>query len=771
MVFVILTTWRKHSACCRLATGNSRGAILPLLLLLLVPILGLLALVVDLGVILNSNRDLEQKTRNASLSALSAFQDQYRYLSTQPIGERGCEYCNLFGVNCVPRCSMEAASKRANEVAFTNMSLGERFSRDPSSPIDEFAPKNSSATSTIPDESEFRMGVYYWFPPSECGQELHPSCDAEYPFFRTVDLNDNAELANANAVELRATFPASNPITAIFANILGTKEFRVHATGRAAILPRNDMFLIDLSRSMYRSNYLKDKYQVGDPVREIDGSRAEFGYLTADGASGLNCPVNTTLSATSACCADFCASKPSLCSTCTAQACGDTGGTFSNGYIESGDGYSQDRTRWNELDLAQPFPDNELPVQMQHFQSEYKCVSVISNWSDSGQSRRNYLIDFANAANNSTMSARPEPLFSVLEATNSALVSLQNRNMSVDRIGIIAFDDKENNRETFNPRILLPSPPGNLQIASWERATNRTYFGSPSYGFLSKSLFPLAGSMSDIFQPLREAAYLISLEPSYRIAKNTINIFTDGLQNCVYDELPSGEWWSGWERRGICENYGTNIVEGIRNLTDPDFVDELKRRQISVNMILFGEEVRPHKLVRKNAAGNGCRDQIEDNASGAPAGAFVNSNWEYYEDLLDGPSPDPSQLDLEFSNKSGASPFTAPNHLYEGLVAPTKGLWLPVMPPYEVPGATGPVPVQFWGKMQHECATAEDTDPLQNLILRVKDPTDPTGVREIDIEVTDGAGRLLYDPLGESVAGQMRRFVDQIIQSPYVLVP
>lgn len=743
---------------------SERGAILPLLLLLSIPLLALLAVVADLGIVMNANRDLEIKTRNAALSGLSAFQDQYRYLVGKPIGEQNCAQCNFPGMNCIPLCAFHAAKNRANNIAFANVSLGERFVSDRENLIDEFTPTSDPPPNGSPTESEIRLGVYYWLEPNECkgGQYGTPAswCAESYPSFRTVNLNSIPDVSLANAIELRATFPADNPITSIFASILGTTKFNVHAAARAAILPRNDMFIIDLSRSMYRSNYfLRNKPTTTYPAPEgSPGTAAEFAFLGSDaGLYPLGCNWWSSISARSACCAEFCDSDPGAekCTTCTAAACDD--------YIAFGSGFSQDRIKFQALGLSPPYTpedDHVLPSE-RHYQSHYRCVAVTTGWDGTVITRENYFFDFG-TENAGEFLSRPEPLISVIEATNAAITNLRGRNMSVDRLGVIAFDDDQDNLIANNPRYLPPSPPNSPAVEQWRIATLPEKYYRPNDGFLSKSLFPFASAKSDIFQALREAAYLISLEPSYEYAKNTVNVITDGLQNCSYDRVAGGDWWSGWQRNGPCENTGARVVEGISNLIDEAFVDELVRRKISVNVILFGQEVRPHRLVRKNAYSTGCYDQIGDNDAGAPPGALVDSGWSNYLDLLDNDIP---ELNSQFSLKSADAPFLAANQLYEGLVAKTKGLWLPVIEPLMVSGST----IIFWNELQTACQNAGDTEPLRDLEVTVPDPDNPGGT--MTVVVTDSAGRLLFDPLGESVSGQMRRFVDQIVQSPYVVVP
>jgi hypothetical protein len=182
--------------------------------------------------------------------------------------------------------------------------------------------------------------------------------------------------------------------------------------------------------------------------------------------------------------------------------------------------------------------------------------------------------------------------------------------------------------------------------------------------------------------------------------------------------------------------------------------------------------------VRKNPSGTGCLDQIEDNAVGATDTSFVNSNWDEYVALADGSPEDQNQLREAFSSASSEDPFLASNHLYPGLVAPTKGLWLPVMPPLEVISATQPEPrsVFFWQELQEACRAPTPPGlpanrPLADLHLLVPDPFGIPGSTLPDpVRVTDSEGRLLYDPLGASIEDQMQRFVDQIVQNPYVLV-
>jgi hypothetical protein len=735
---------------------------------------------------MNAKRDLEEKTRNAALSALAAFQSQYRFMVGQespscldPSSHR--DICNQSSTICIPVCSMRAAEKEANDIAFANISLGERFIDDSGPRIDTFTLMNDTPSNDPPDQSEFRLGIYYWLPPKECGEDVNKAdwCPTSYPAFRTVNTHNLVAVGDANAIELRASFPSNNPITSVFASILGTKSFNVHATARAAILPRNDMFLIDLSRSMYRTNYLlRNK-----PTSEHDippyspGTAAEFAFLATETASDgqplypLRCNSSAPTPAKDACCAEFCDAAPTgkECGECTAAACTQ--------YIAIGPGFARDRNKFNALYLLPPDnPDDDDPGVLEsewHYQAHYRCLSVPTGWDGTTITNEKYFFDYGTESS-VTLNSRPEPLMSVIEATHSALANLRSRNMSVDRIGVIGFDDDETNLIDNNPRYLPPSAPGSALFTEWLAATAPENYGSPNLGFLSKSLFPFAASKTDILQALREAGWLISQQPSFLFAKNSINIITDGLQNCSY-HTSGGDPWTDWQRNSPCQNTGERVVLGIANLVNEAFVEELARRKISVNVILFGEEVRPHRLVRQNSAGNGCYDQIEDNALGAPTGNLVSPNWDgdggYLARAMSDDSSDREALNAEFLARSAENPFLAPNQLYEGLVAKTKGLWLPVMKPYLLGNQR---PVTFWNQLQQYCTRYDPNNPdpsyFNNIMLQIPDPAGGSNPVTIG-PLTDDAGRLLYDPLGESVSGQMRRFVDQIIQSPYVLVP
>jgi hypothetical protein len=739
--------------------AEERGAILPLLVVLLVPILILLALVVDLGVILNSSADLEQKTRNAALSGMASFQSEFRYQQSLPPAEAGCAQCNdpATLVYCKYRCAAEAALTRAEQVAAVNLTLGERFATDKSNPIDTFTMRPSNYNGSLSDEGELRVGTYYWIPPAQCpagGPGIF--CPPYTPYFRTLNPNNSAELGLVNAVDLRAGFPSSNMIMAQFARFMGVKSFEVSNHARAAVLPRNDMFLLDLSRSMYRDNYVRDNVVISGS--EISGTASEFAVRLKSSfrlnliTAGLGC--NTVRLSSQICCYYACLVDPSasicvnckLDPTCTNQYDSGTSAEL----IETGSGYSRDYSKYVSLS-GSPLPASPAPDEIRHFSDGYRCVSSPNILNQSEY----FLVDFKDPSTvSSTFLARPEPLFSVLEATNFAMKTLRERGMTVDKTGIIAFDNALSNLVTNNPRVLTPTTPGQTLFNTYETATNISQAGNMALGFLSKGFFPKPGAYSDIFQALREAAYKISLEPTYQIAKNSITIFTDGLQNCVYTNTGSGEWWERWSRTGGCLNNGPQIISGIENLGDPTFVTELKRRQIAVNMIMFGEDIGAHRVVRKNISGSGCRDQVEDNAAPNPSLPYVDSNWAAYKAMT------PVEQTNAFSNATKDAPFLAPNQLYDTLVAPTKGLWLPVLP--QLKDLSGN-PVIFWNELQSACSGQLTNAPMSNLSLDVEGTT-YTGI-------TDAAGRLRYDPLGQSVGDQMKRFMDQIIQSPYVLVP
>ena len=509
---------------------------------------------------------------------------------------------------------------------------------------------------------------------------------------------------------------------------------------------------------MYRDNYLLDDLVVSGV--QILGSefavRLTPEFQTALFMGNLGCA--TIRQATQVCCFYACFGDRSTspeCLTCKADpSCSYVSvkappvPPTNSALIEAAPTSHQDFVKYTRLiNPATPPPSN-----LDHFSGHYRCVQS----PNTENVQEYYLVDFNDpSVVSSTFLARPEPLFSVLEATNFALKTLRQRGMTVDKTGLIAFDNEASNLIPTNPRVLLPGTPGSVPFNAFENATNIQNAGTMTTGFLAKGLFPKPGAYSDIFQALREAAYRISLEPTYQVAKNSITIFTDGLQNCAYTNTGGADWWNGWTRTGGCFNSGTQIITGIGILGDPGFVQELTRRQISVNMILFGKEVGAHRLIRKNNAGNGCRDQVEDNAAPDISKPFVNANWDFFGN----PTTTDVQKDSAFRAKA-TIPFVAPNQLYNTLVAPTKGLWLPVLPRLLDSSGT---PVLFWNELQAACTAATNNSALGSLTLNVGTVTYNN--------ITDAAGRLLYDPLGQTVNDQMKRFMDQIIQSPYVLVP
>ncbi|MCO6429870.1 MAG: hypothetical protein J5J00_03335 [Deltaproteobacteria bacterium] len=804
------------------AVRDDRGAVLPLLAILCLPLLAILGLAIDTGMVLSARNNLSLVTQNAALAALSEYMGK---ILLKP-GDVGCTLGS-----CVNDKAVDAAIARAQNIAKMNVSsplsgyasspiksslVTNRLS-DPSDPIDSFT-KNQSGTQTMDPSSEgfLEIGKYFfenvdyeWDGVSTSIVTGKPSyCVVNGTVWRCRPCGDTAPDSKScfvptaststknTAVRFTAQVTPNNRLRTFFIRLLGIKYATFKVSSVATLIPRNDVFLVDLSRSMYLDTHYSKGYYVppaplappSDPYPvgavPVPGSRSEFVYAaenTNDPTLYTNihnyrfinafCPIiNLAGKPHYDCKIDSILSNP--------QKTADDTKTPENDIETTGDAAS-----WN--DMIATYPGN-VPNYM-HYQYEYKFVIVpFVNQALGVTLPTEFFIHWGRRA--SSVGPYAEPLFSVLAAVHTGMRILEDRRLGSDSLAFYGFDSQgtfpsgDGLEVSAAPRRMDPVPPtiNNSTFKEFYDATD--LFGQPGK-FVTKGLFPIPRMFSDIQAALVLGLDKISNSSTYQNGKNSIFMFTDGLANCPHDVVINSNSvtfpMSYYKNPPVvyddypCSHDGHRIYESISSIISPEFTDQFAKRKIAVSIALVGQGIGAHYLARASGRHFGCINQSEaaqvntddyfvlsgtdDGSIDANCGtAYINGTgpcqsgygWSQYM----GMTPQQRRIALKSPN------YRAPNELYK-IVRDTQGLWIPILPVASNGGAV----INFEDELHDACEA-------------LKGPNNSGGGKLVQgltvngVQVVDMQGRVIYDPKGRTPGVQMQDAMNQVLSSPFMLV-
>lgn len=420
------------------------------------------------------------------------------------------------------------------------------------------------------------------------------------------------------------------------------------------------------------------------------------------------------------------------------------GSTCSDGAVPTGGAQilQIERDMFDNLPLG-PRPPTAGPTQ--HYKADFECLTLPTALVSAGEPR--YAVDTA---------VFPEPLTGIIDSLHFALDVFRERGMSEDRVSIIPFDDGL--MAARNLEIPAPVPASDPErmrrpVISDTRFADflNTYTNStlPLATRDDAYLFPRPnGSRSyinsggtsvrlpaatNIKLALDEANTLITSSQSYRTSNNFVVLITDGLSNC-----PNSPPLTGYDcfystssapSLSMSELY---VKTAVNEVTTDAYIDRFRQAGTAVHVVLFGAQAGPHTLVRRR--GNRCMTDDEARA-GLPPTNFV--------DTSDG-TIDPSDT----------SPFFYPNKLYR-LAQTTGGSFIAIRPPCRTDG----IPVD----LSTQCAAVPNENGLVTNVAGCSTP----GCAPV---VVDGNGRLLCDLKGRTPSEQLRDAMNEMLQSPFMLV-
>ena len=428
--------------------------------------------------------------------------------------------------------------------------------------------------------------------------------------------------------------------------------------------------------------------------------------------------------------------------------------------------------------------------------------------------------DFSYSPFSDDFLANPEPLKSVLDATNDAMTFIKDRAVSADRFFLAGFDETILSARTtcrtgsadscaMGETLVDPSSDsfaGFLRLTDVKSASAsnwRTYSSDNPYHFLNRSFFPRQGYNTDIQLALWKAYQELAANPSNSTAKNLVFLITDGVANCRYSEPEQigpnsfanniGEYLANRVCDGNPATIGQTVIESIRQMNTglvhveygKTLVQLFKEKNIAVSVILIGRNVAPHYLIRPSTTPaadglgtGGCLNNSEAVFGNIP---FVNWNTSSinapYERCTGadcvGPRYNSAILESDaraaLINPTGNIRLPISNLLYEELVAPTKGAWIPIIEP--LINASG-VRVNFSSQLTASCNArylAPTTTGVPNSPIMPNLPL-VIGVNGPSVIVTDSQGRLLYDPYGRTQKEQIIEQVKQVLGGGFVLI-
>jgi hypothetical protein len=782
-----------------LTRKNIKGAVLPLVLLLAIPLIGFIGLAVDLGILLSGKLAAKEVVDNAVMSGLAEY-----------VGNMyGSGSCPLASGN-VKTCALNKAVTRMESIAQVNVKLisPKLENTDPNYGVKDFNKGNSVSGGS---QGYVEPGQYVFSEPATEPTPLTPvkKCPANqtscfiYRGITEAQLSSSSD--SVNAIRFTIELPSSNPIKNLFVKLLGIRGSTFKVTSIATLLNRNDVFAIDVSQSTVGQNYTPQlggvyggyfAYNLVDALPNLT-TQPQGRYV---GEPCWSAPGN------------FISSSGNVSPYVSLE--GEGSATPFQSLLQiapSPHAYLNFQTAWDglsycEVDTLTPppldgggnvrFGDRNL-----HFRYQYalRNLNLVNN--DAGFTNKWAIHDkqCADSTCSSVVESQPEPLFSILRTVNLGMKILDDRNVNTDTLDVFAFDSDTSNY--FNQRSAEGLSRGNLATgpsvaypirrmrqnlsipirpsstdSSFLSFLNATDVDTPinAKRYIYRGLFPVPGT-TDIQAALATGLYDVATTPTYLYAKNSIFIFTDGLANCIHDTDVSDPtrmkipWSTSLPSPPlVCSQSGSYIFSAIQSMigrgtaVDPftgniipsmgdKFIEEFVKRKISINIALFPTpQTRPNYRALASVDRYGCVDQTQ--AASSQTLGYVFDNYSTYASM--------TNTALNNSFNAAVGNFDLVNALYR-LSHDTEGLWVPILPPLLDASNN---PIVFSGELEAECdrigrlVGANPGDPVANFVTSL----DPRAV-------TDGNAVVLYDPWGRTPQQQMAEAMRKILSSPYVL--
>ncbi len=857
----------KHLFTSQRTDIQERGAILVFFAIVLVVLLGFVALVVDAGIGESGRGEERTSVQNAALAAMSSYLEVLK--TPTPVNNPG-----------IPFATAQAAAKAQGEAllaASNRISKNSRF--DPAAQT-ELSVGNNDGEGVIKfGRMVWALPTPGGTGDSAAAAADRAACtlngSVKTPCFRPVTNGTEA----ATAIEV-TTQSRDNPIKTIFGRVFGADRYDIGASAIATLIPQNYLFLLDLSPSILDQTYRRfgEFDEVCDPAKidpapticttsnwftnpacfkpasayyftyEVDIDRAAALDCHAAGQNGECACFSSLINGEN--CLKFARFAEFGASTIDSDASEETSGSLSSVDFERRrsrrifGGYGS----WWDTANGQSYALNRFPPACPPSPDRSQCpneadgaVQCQGSWTPSQSSPRSFyrlvyptlgtdlitrqdrneddpaaLVDFGQAGDPDNFLSNPEPLKSVLDATNDAMEFIKDRAVSADRFFLTGFDEtilsarttcRNESLEDCAAGETLVEPMSNafegfLRLTNVKEGTAnnwRSYSIGNSYHFLNRSFFSRQGYNTDIQLTLWKAYEELAANPSASVAKNLVFLITDGIANCKFSDIDQkdalegnqpfkfdgadlGEYISKRRCDGNLNTIGQTVIESIQQMStnlinskyNKTLVQLLQEKSIAVSVILIGKNVQPHYLLRPSTTPggtSGCLTNSEAVYGGIPfvdwSTSATGSSYLCDGDkdsCTNGFNTEVLTADAQGAliNPNGDITLPISNLLYSELVAPTRGAWVPIMP--SLSGADA----DFTAELKAKCNDAYQDEP--SLTGEEKSPRIRSFTLDSGTRVSDAQGRLLYDPSGRDQKTQIIDAIKQVLGGGYVLV-
>ncbi len=724
---------KARSSIGRQFRKREHGAVLVLVAIASVVIFGIVGLSVDIGLALAGSA---KQQRIAELAALAAMEGYANSAQDATYDEKIARALDR----------SRTVSGLGDNLLVVNSFLQDPLQADRPAPIgigSEGAEGLLTAGRWWPTRAPDTFCADSAVPPNYCGCKA--AADFVPCFAALVQGMPGTPVVNAFRMEVK--LPDSSLFVTRFARFLGLPLMQFRSQGTAAFVPRRGIFVLDLSKSMTYETHVDE-----DPLRSM------YAFPMHSQFFNHSCFSESLLDD---------ASKPPCIDDITRCVFYGPQG-LQNSAPDS------PRKRWNQMEAHRPGPSSD---PKKHYRDDYRCLEATFFVRDFGTGTyvprtEKYLIDVYRDDNY----RGPEPLNSTLRAIHRAMDRFNQRSVNGDRFAFMGIDsdfiysDSSGQNQPRVTELILPD----VQDTAFHRfgdlynITDVDTTDSPGAKLERRIreylIFTRSSGKSNLPAAFTFARQILSEpNPNGSMTSDFVVYFGDGITNCVNP-------FSGPQCDSKSFSFHVNSLNEVVDQQASDY----RGSGITMNVVLLGDVVQPHHLVRTSMREiNSCMTAEEYGAlanAGHPgvAGGFVSSNlYPYYSGdpgdcFPSGPNPNPSCPNPPM--------WFLPNRLFEA-VSITGGYFFPIQNPCPSVGGAPPgdtCGVQAWLNAQCQ-ARAQVNGPgwkdqsaiLQNIVH----PDDSAQV------LVDAAGRIRCNERCLNTREQIEEAIDKIMgESPFVLV-
>ncbi len=521
-------------------SGEEKGAILILFAFLALPLIILAALVIDTSRITITQSEMD---RIASSMALGSLEDFLRidgdFDAKKSAAIARAETIARLETNTplgTPTVTVVKSGQGLDEVA--TMTIGQWWFEEPAETC------NAGAD-------------------SGCACVGGTTCPCNGSDFVGPCLEETSDVDDINAISLtvRSQPSVADKIASAFGSIVDLSNLEIEVKSTASVVPRNGVFLIDMSRSTVFDTHL--------PVDRLnDPSLAsEYAFRLADGFTCTDGVAALSTSCTVGSVENFCLARFGI-DNLTAATLGtriaECGVCFSGGSCTGAETTQCENDFDSSLGIApniahelisgcngqcppiQPGSANEVwhnqmadsgaypasAPHTTHYRNDYECRQIaVPDAPGASAHDEYYFVEIQ--ANTGGPDNPPEPLATILTGVNSALQEISDRSISGDSVTFIAFDD------VIFPigspiRTFGPTKKGETEFDNLLALTNS---GMSQDSRISSFLFPGSGAgrgETNISGALLAAKDVLTSRDNFSVAENFVVLFSDGLATCYH---------------------------------------------------------------------------------------------------------------------------------------------------------------------------------------------------------------------------------------------